>query len=81
VQGGATGAIVVDGIENIQPAVAGMPERILLLRDQGVAGNLTPGGNVRLPRSRVSRSVWTFAAWMSEIPSTTVTFSDMRTGA
>jgi FtsP/CotA-like multicopper oxidase with cupredoxin domain len=28
-----------------------------------------------------SRSVWTFAAWMSEILSTTVTFSDTRTMA
>jgi FtsP/CotA-like multicopper oxidase with cupredoxin domain len=34
VQGGATGAIVVEGIENIQPAVAGLPQRVLLLRDQ-----------------------------------------------
>jgi FtsP/CotA-like multicopper oxidase with cupredoxin domain len=34
VQGGATGAIVVEGIENIQPAVAGLPQRILVLRDQ-----------------------------------------------
>ena len=32
-QGGASGAIVVDGIENLQPAVAGSPERMLLLRD------------------------------------------------
>jgi FtsP/CotA-like multicopper oxidase with cupredoxin domain len=34
VQGGATGAIVIEGIENIQPAVAGLPERVLVLRDQ-----------------------------------------------
>ena len=34
VQGGATGVIVVEGIENIQPAVAGLPQRILVLRDQ-----------------------------------------------
>jgi FtsP/CotA-like multicopper oxidase with cupredoxin domain len=34
VQGGATGAIVVEGIENIQPAVAGLPQRLLVLRDQ-----------------------------------------------
>lgn len=33
VDGGACGAIVVEGIENIQPAVAGLPQRILLLRD------------------------------------------------
>jgi len=46
VQGGASGAIVVDGIENIQPAVAGLPERIMIVRDQMVAGSPTPGGNV-----------------------------------
>lgn len=33
VQGGASGAIVVEGIANIQPAAAGLPERILLIRD------------------------------------------------
>lgn len=46
VLGGATGAIVVEGIENVQPAVARLPSRILLLRDQIVAGNPMPGGNV-----------------------------------
>ena len=34
VQGGATGVIEVEGIANIQPAVAGLPERYLLVRDQ-----------------------------------------------
>ncbi|HEY4115832.1 MAG TPA: multicopper oxidase domain-containing protein, partial [Rhizomicrobium sp.] len=37
VQGGASGLIVVNGIENIQPAVAGLPERLLILRDQPLA--------------------------------------------
>lgn len=36
VQGGATGAIIVEGIENIQPAVAGLPERVLIIRDQPI---------------------------------------------
>jgi FtsP/CotA-like multicopper oxidase with cupredoxin domain len=42
VQGGATGAIIVEGIENIQPAVAGLPQRLLVLRDQPllVSGNI-----------------------------------------
>jgi FtsP/CotA-like multicopper oxidase with cupredoxin domain len=31
--GGASGAIVVDGIQNIQPAVAGLRQRIFLIRD------------------------------------------------
>ncbi|HZU31353.1 MAG TPA: multicopper oxidase domain-containing protein, partial [Candidatus Angelobacter sp.] len=34
VQGGASGAIVVDGIENLQHAVAGLRQRVLLIRDQ-----------------------------------------------
>ncbi len=34
VQSGAAGALVVDGINNIQPAVAGLRHRIIMLRDQ-----------------------------------------------
>jgi FtsP/CotA-like multicopper oxidase with cupredoxin domain len=41
VQGGASGAIIVDGIENVQPLVAGLPERVLIIRDQSVAGDQT----------------------------------------
>ena len=32
--GGATGALVVDGIQNVQPAVRGLQQRILVMRDQ-----------------------------------------------
>ena len=39
VQGGASGAIIVEGIENIQPLVSGLPERILIIRDQRVVGD------------------------------------------
>jgi len=46
VLGGATGAIVVEGIENLQPAVADLPARVLIIRDQNVAGNPKPGGPV-----------------------------------
>jgi FtsP/CotA-like multicopper oxidase with cupredoxin domain len=58
VQGGASGAIVVEGIANLQPAVlgqptasgkvpvSGLPQRILLIRDQPVVGNPMPGGAV-----------------------------------
>jgi FtsP/CotA-like multicopper oxidase with cupredoxin domain len=42
VQGGATGAIVVDGIENLQPAVAGLPERLLIIRDQPLLNGGAP---------------------------------------
>jgi FtsP/CotA-like multicopper oxidase with cupredoxin domain len=34
VLGGASGAIVVDGIENVQPAVSDLRQRILVIRDQ-----------------------------------------------
>jgi FtsP/CotA-like multicopper oxidase with cupredoxin domain len=46
VKGGASGAIVVDGIENLQPIVAGLPERTLVIRDQIVAGDPAPGGPI-----------------------------------
>ncbi len=34
VQGGATGALIVEGIENVNPEVAGLPQRVLMIRDQ-----------------------------------------------
>jgi FtsP/CotA-like multicopper oxidase with cupredoxin domain len=43
VQGGASGALVVNGIQNVEPVVAGLPERVLVIRDQPVAGSSTPG--------------------------------------
>jgi FtsP/CotA-like multicopper oxidase with cupredoxin domain len=49
-QGGASGAIVVEGINNVQPATAGLRQRILVIRDQPTWQNLaesagdTPGG-------------------------------------
>lgn len=42
VQGGASGAIIVDGIENLQPAVAGLPSRVLIIRDQNLDGFQLP---------------------------------------
>jgi FtsP/CotA-like multicopper oxidase with cupredoxin domain len=45
-QGGATGAIIVEGIEGQQPAVSGLRKRILMVRDQLVPGNPTPTGNI-----------------------------------
>jgi FtsP/CotA-like multicopper oxidase with cupredoxin domain len=48
VLGGASGALVVDGIENVQPAVSGLRQRILVVRDQNTVQNATvpesPGG-------------------------------------
>jgi FtsP/CotA-like multicopper oxidase with cupredoxin domain len=41
VQGGAAGALVVDGINNVQPAVANLRHRIIVLRDQPTLQMLT----------------------------------------
>jgi FtsP/CotA-like multicopper oxidase with cupredoxin domain len=42
--GGASGAIIVDGIENVVPAVAGLPQRVLVFRDQVFPGAHDPQG-------------------------------------
>jgi FtsP/CotA-like multicopper oxidase with cupredoxin domain len=49
VQGGATGAIEVEGIANVQPAVAGLPERYLVLRDQRLNAQSNAGVNDAKP--------------------------------
>jgi FtsP/CotA-like multicopper oxidase with cupredoxin domain len=46
VQGGASGAIIVEGIAKLQPLVAQLPQRVLVIRDQNVAGNPIPGGPI-----------------------------------
>jgi len=38
VLGGASGALIVEGIERRKPEVAGLPERVLVLRDQRIPG-------------------------------------------
>jgi FtsP/CotA-like multicopper oxidase with cupredoxin domain len=46
VLGGATGALIVDGLENANPAVAGLPQHVFVMRDNLVPGNPAPGGDV-----------------------------------
>jgi FtsP/CotA-like multicopper oxidase with cupredoxin domain len=46
VLGGASGALIVDGMEQIRPVVAGLRQRVLLVRDQNVAGNPEAGGEI-----------------------------------
>jgi FtsP/CotA-like multicopper oxidase with cupredoxin domain len=41
--GGAAGALVVDGIQNVQPAVQGLRHRILVIRDQRQLAGLGEG--------------------------------------
>lgn len=47
--GGAAGALVVDGIQNVQPAVAGLRHRILVVRDQLTFASLAGVGETGLP--------------------------------
>jgi FtsP/CotA-like multicopper oxidase with cupredoxin domain len=46
VQGGASGALIVEGIQNVNPVVAGLPQQVLIVRDNPVPGYPTPVGNV-----------------------------------
>jgi FtsP/CotA-like multicopper oxidase with cupredoxin domain len=42
VLGGASGALIIEGIERANPALAGMPERVLVIRDQNLANPDAP---------------------------------------
>jgi FtsP/CotA-like multicopper oxidase with cupredoxin domain len=46
VQGGASGALIVEGIQNVNSDVAGLPQQLLVIRDNLVPGNPTPGGSI-----------------------------------
>jgi len=46
VLGGASGALIVDGLENVNPSVAGLREHVFVVRDNLVPGNPTPGGAI-----------------------------------
>lgn len=45
VQGGASGALIVEGLESVDHEIAGLPERVLILRDQklGMKAQRQPG--------------------------------------
>src|SRR5580698_7955152 len=45
VQGGASGAIIVDGIQNVNPSVAGLTQQLLIVRDNNIPSN-PDGDNV-----------------------------------
>jgi FtsP/CotA-like multicopper oxidase with cupredoxin domain len=42
VLGGASGALIVEGIERANPELAGLPERVLVIRDQNLANPNAP---------------------------------------
>lgn len=44
VLGGASGALVVDGIQNVQPSVSGLRHRVIVMRDQPQLNGLPEGG-------------------------------------
>jgi FtsP/CotA-like multicopper oxidase with cupredoxin domain len=46
VLGGASGALIVEGIQNVNTEVAGLPQQVLVIRDNLVPGNPAAGGNV-----------------------------------
>jgi len=54
VEGGATGAIEVEGIANLQHAVAGLPERYLIIRDQHVGHPPKGKVTIRVPSWDIS---------------------------
>ncbi|HEY6305591.1 MAG TPA: multicopper oxidase domain-containing protein [Candidatus Angelobacter sp.] len=57
VMGGAAGALVVDGINNVQPAVAGLRHRILVIRDQQMktpTQESGPGTDPGIPQNDLS---------------------------
>jgi len=50
VQGGASGALIVEGIERAYPEVAGLPERVLIIRDQElITPDAAPAASLVMP--------------------------------
>jgi FtsP/CotA-like multicopper oxidase with cupredoxin domain len=51
VQGGASGALIVEGIERANSLVAGLPERVLIVRDQDlIHPNAVPAASMVMPQ-------------------------------
>jgi FtsP/CotA-like multicopper oxidase with cupredoxin domain len=57
VAGGASGAIIVEGIERANPELAGMPERVLVIRDQDLLNPDAPPNKSEpvVPRMLIDR--------------------------
>lgn len=61
VQGGASGAIIVEGIETANPALTGMRERVLILRDQLLVtadGTVVPDEDAATKTASTSQPTW-----------------------
>jgi FtsP/CotA-like multicopper oxidase with cupredoxin domain len=57
VVGGASGALIIEGIERANPAVAGLPERVLVIRDQDLMNPNAPPSKSEpvVPRMLIDR--------------------------
>jgi FtsP/CotA-like multicopper oxidase with cupredoxin domain len=56
VLGGASGALIVAGIERSNPSLAGLPERVLIIRDQELLNpDAPPSQNDSVPQPQVMR--------------------------
>ncbi|MGO9588472.1 MAG: multicopper oxidase family protein [Candidatus Acidiferrales bacterium] len=56
VQGGASGALIVEGIERADPVLAGLAERVFVIRDQGLLNpNAPPATSSSMPPPLVLR--------------------------
>ncbi len=47
VLGGASGALIIEGIERFRPDLSGLPERVLVLRDQAAPGTAADADDAR----------------------------------
>jgi FtsP/CotA-like multicopper oxidase with cupredoxin domain len=74
VQGGGTGIIEVEGISNIQPAVANLPERFVILRDEPRVGSPLhlSNGEQQVPNWDVSVNYVTVAYPKYQTPTITM---------
>jgi FtsP/CotA-like multicopper oxidase with cupredoxin domain len=52
--GGASGALIVEGIENAVPLVAGLPQRMLVLRDEKMPSATSDKGDPNRPTKQLS---------------------------
>jgi FtsP/CotA-like multicopper oxidase with cupredoxin domain len=57
VLGGASGALIVEGIERADPKVAGLPERVIVLRDQISAEATAEAGDAKGPEASKDISI------------------------
>ncbi len=57
VMGGASGALIIEGLERAVPEVAGLPERVLVIRDQDLLNPDAPASRLEpvVPKNLIDR--------------------------